>query len=43
MARAQGRKPTGTAGVRWPQPERWPALQVAVLMTETVLSVKLAV
>src|SRR5580704_18584734 len=38
---AQGRNPTGTVVVRWPQPECRRALQVAVLITETVESVLL--
>src|SRR5580700_11373512 len=33
---AQGRNPTGTVVVRWPQPECRRALQVAPLSTETV-------
>src|SRR5580700_5706057 len=40
---AHGRNPTGTVVVRWPQPECRRVLQVAVLITERVESVLLAV
>src|ERR1700734_1304452 len=43
MVRAHGLNPTGTVAVGWPQPECRRALQVAVLITETVESVLLAV